>query len=107
MRGFFLIKKHSEQDAPMTDLSDRLDKIDVKLDKLSEAVSHLARIEERIAHQTENVGQLDGRLNSLENRIRALEMQGTSRGVILAGIERFGWITITTLVGIAAYFIRK
>ena len=38
----------------MTDLSDRLDRIDVKLDKLSEAVSQLARIEERISHQTES-----------------------------------------------------
>ena len=49
--------------SPMTDISDRLDRIDVKLDKLSEAVSQLARIEERISHQTENMSQIDTRLN--------------------------------------------
>ncbi|WP_299735356.1 hypothetical protein [uncultured Endozoicomonas sp.] len=91
----------------MTDLSDRLDRIDVKLDKLSEAVSQLARIEERISHQTENMGQIDSRLNDMEARIRTLELQGSSRGVLLAGIERFGWIAISALIGLAAYFFRK
>ena len=91
----------------MTDLSDRLDRIDVKLDKLSEAVSQLARIEERISHQTESMGQIDSRLNDMEARIRTLELQSSSRGVLLAGIERFGWIVISALIGVAAYFFRK
>ncbi|WP_067582781.1 hypothetical protein [Endozoicomonas ascidiicola] len=91
----------------MTDLSDRLDRIDVKLDKLSEAVSQLARIEERIAHQTESMGQIDSRLNDMEARIRTLELQGSSRGILLAGIERFGWIVISAFIGLAAYFFRK
>ena len=47
----------------MTDLSDRLDRIDVKLDRLSEAVSQLARIEERISHQNDNMNQLDSKLS--------------------------------------------
>ena len=91
----------------MTDLSDRLDRIDVKLDKLSEAVSQLARIEERISHQTESMGQIDSRLNDMEARIRTLELQSSSRGVLVAGIERFGWIVISALIGLAAYFFRK
>ena len=91
----------------MTDLSDRLDRIDVKLDKLSEAVSQLARIEERISHQTEGMSQIDARLNDMEARIRALELQSSSRGVLLAGIERFGWIITSALIGLAAYFFRK
>ncbi len=91
----------------MTDLSDRLDRIDVKLDKLSEAVSQLARIEERISHQTESMGQIDSRLNDMEARIRTLELQGSSRGVLLAGIERFGWIVISALIGVAAFFYKK
>ena len=91
----------------MTDLSDRLDRIDVKLDKLSEAVSQLARIEERIAHQTESMGQIDARLNDMEARIRTLELQSSSRGVLLAGIERFGWIVISALIGVAAFFYKK
>ncbi|MBO9484132.1 hypothetical protein [Salinisphaera sp. G21_0] len=91
----------------MTDLSDRLDRIDVKLDKLSEAVSHLARIEERISHQNDNMNQLDSKLSEMEARIRALELQGSSRGVLLAGIERFGWLVVSALIGLVAYFFRK
>ena len=91
----------------MTDLSDRLDRIDVKLDRLSDAVSQLARIEERISHQTENLGQFDSKLADLEIRVRALETQSSSRGVLLAHIERFGWIFISAMVGLAAYFFKK
>ncbi|WP_419831251.1 hypothetical protein [Endozoicomonas atrinae] len=91
----------------MADLSDRLDRIDTKLDRLSEAVSQLARIEERISHQNENMGTIDARLNDMETRIRTLEQASNSRGVILAGIERFGWIVISAMIGLAAYFVRK
>ncbi|WP_419533726.1 hypothetical protein [Endozoicomonas sp.] len=91
----------------MTDLSDRLDRIDVKLDRLSEAVSQLARIEERISHQNDNMNQLDSKLSEMEARIRALELQGSSRGVLLAGIERFGWLVVSALIGLVAFFFRK
>lgn len=91
----------------MTDLSDRLDRIDVKLDKLSEAVSQLARIEERISHQNDNMNQLDSKLSEMEARIRALELQGSSRGVLLAGIERLGWLVVSALIGLVAFFFRK
>ena len=91
----------------MPDLSDRLDRIDVKLDKLSEAISQLARIEERISHQNDNMNQVDSKLSDLEARIRTLELQGSSRGVVIGSIERFGWIVISSLIGIVAYFFRK
>ena len=91
----------------MPDLSDRLDRIDIKLDKLSEAISQLARIEERISHQNDNMNQVDSKLSDLEARIRTLELQGSSRGVVIGSIERFGWIVISSLIGIVAYFFRK
>ncbi|WP_066015951.1 hypothetical protein [Endozoicomonas atrinae] len=91
----------------MTDLSDRLDRIDVKLDRLSEAVSQLARIEERISHQNDNMNQLDSKHSEMEARIRALELQGSSRGVLLAGIERLGWLVVSALIGLVAFFFRK
>ena len=90
----------------MTDLSDRLDRIDVKLDKLSEAVSQLARIEERISHQTESMGQIDTRISDMESRIRALEFQSNSRGVVISYFERFGWILVTTAIGLAGLFFQ-
>lgn len=90
----------------MPDLSDRLDRIDVKLDKLSEAISQLARIEERISHQHDNMNQVDSKLSDLEKRIRTLELQGSSRGVVIGSIERFGWIVMSALIGLVAYFFR-
>ncbi len=90
----------------MPDLSDRLDRIDVKLDKLSEAISQLARIKERISHQHDNMNQVDSKLSDLEKRIRTLELQGSSRGVVIGSIERFGWIVMSALIGLVAYFFR-
>lgn len=91
----------------MPDLSDRLDRIDIKLDKLSEAISQLARIEERISHQHDNMNQVDSKLGDLEARIRTLELQGSSRGVVIGSIERFGWIAVSALIGVVAYFFRQ
>lgn len=91
----------------MPDLSDRLDRIDVKLDKLSEAISQLARIEERISHQHDNMNQVDSKLSDLEKRIRTLELQGSSRGVVIGSIERFGWLVVSALIVLVAFFFRK
>ena len=91
----------------MPDLSDRLDRIDVKLDKLSEAISQLARIEERISHQNDNLNQVDNKLSDLEARIRTLELHSSSRAVVIGSIERFGWMVISALIGVVAYFFRN
>ena len=53
------------------------------------------------------MNQVDSKLSDLEARIRTLELQGSSRGVVIGSIERFGWIVITSLIGIVAYFFRK
>ena len=91
----------------MPDLSDRLDRTDVKLDKLSEAISQLARIAERISHQNDNLNQVDNKLSDLEGRSRTLELHSSSRAMVIGSIERFGWIVISALIGIVAYFFRK
>ena len=91
----------------MTDLSDRLDQIDKKLDKLSDAIIQLARIEERISNQSESITQLKEKNETLEKRIRNLEHQGSSRGVVFSGIERFFWLIISAIIGIAVYLIKK
>ncbi|WP_257267231.1 hypothetical protein [Endozoicomonas sp. ONNA2] len=71
----------------MTDLSDRLDRIDVKPDKLSEAASQLGRIKNTFAIRHESMGQIDSRLNDIEVRIRTLEHQSSSRNVLRAGCD--------------------
>lgn len=91
----------------MDDLSSRLDRIDTKLDKLTDAISQLARIEERISHQNQNMIQLDAQFKDMEDRIRQLEYQGGTRGVLLRHIERFGWLLISAVIGLLAYFFRE
>ena len=52
------------------------------------------------------MNQVDAKLSDLEARIRTLELQGSSRGVVIGGIERFGWIAVSALIGVVAYFFR-
>ena len=90
----------------MTDLSERLDKIDGKIDKLSEVVADLKKIEERIAHLISNIDHQNSKLADAEKRIRDLELVGSSRSVVISYGERFGWLVITGLVGLVIYFIK-
>ena len=87
-------------------IEQRLDQIDNKLDKLSDAVSRLAAVEERLIHQTSSLDSLNRKLEESEQRIRTLEHQAGARGVVLASIERFGWLVLTTALGIIAYTLR-
>ena len=87
-------------------LQQRLDQIDSKLDKLSDAVSRLAAVEERLIHQTTTLDSLSRKLEDSEKRIRTLERQASARGVVLASVERFGWLILTTIIGIVAYTLR-
>ena len=87
-------------------IQQRLDQIDSKLDKLSDAVSRLAAVEERLIHQTTTLDRLNRKLEDSEKRIRILERQASARGVVLASVERFGWLILTTTIGIVAYTLR-
>jgi septal ring factor EnvC (AmiA/AmiB activator) len=84
----------------------RLDQIDGKLDKLSDAVSRLAAVEERLIHQNHTLDNLNHKLEDSEKRIRLLEHQASARGVVLASVERFGWLILTTTIGIVAYTLK-
>ena len=87
-------------------IQQRLDQIDSKLDKLSDAVSRLAAVEERLIHQTTTLDAVNRKLEDSEKRIRTLERQASARGVVLASVERFGWLILTTLIGVVAYTLR-
>ncbi|MTI13020.1 hypothetical protein [Sansalvadorimonas verongulae] len=87
-------------------LHQRLDQIDTKLDKLSDAVTRLATIEERMVHQTTTLDSLNRKLEDSEKRIRNLESQASARGVVLASVERFGWLVLTTVIGVVAYTLK-
>ncbi len=87
-------------------IQQRLDQIDTKLDKLSDAVTRLATIEERMVHQTTTLDSLNRKLEESDKRIRSLERQASARGVVLASVERFGWLILTTIIGIVAYTLK-
>ncbi len=84
-------------------IQQRLDQIDSKLDKLSDAVTRLATIEERMVHQTTTLDSLNRKLEESDKRIRSLERQASARGVVLASAELFGWLILTTVIGVVAY----
>ena len=77
-----------------------------KLDKLSDAVTRLATIEERMVHQTTTLDSLNRKLEESDKRIRSLERQASARGVVLASVERFGWLILTTVIGVVAYTLK-
>ncbi len=78
-------------------IQQRLDQIDTKLDKLSDAVTRLAIIEERMVHQATTLDSLNRKLKESDKRICSLERQASARGVVLASVERFGWLILTTV----------
>ncbi len=87
-------------------IQQRLDQIDSKRDKLSDAVTRLATIEERMVHQTTTLDSLNRKLEESDKRIRSLERQASARGVVLASVERFGWLILTTVIGVVAYTLK-
>ncbi len=87
-------------------IQQRLDQIDTKLDKLSDTVTRLATIEERMVHQTTTHDSLNRKLEESDKRIRSLERQASARGVVLASVERFGWLILTTVIGVVAYTLK-
>ncbi len=87
-------------------IQQRLDQIYSKLDKLSDAVTRLATIEERMVHQTTTLDSLNRKLEESDKRIRSLERQASARGVVLASVERFGWLILTTVIVDVAYTLK-
>ncbi len=69
-------------------------------------MTRLAAIEERMVHQATTLDSPNRKLEESDKRIRLLERQASARGVVLASVERFGWLILTTVIGVAAYTLK-
>ncbi len=56
-----------------------------------------------IVHQTTTLDSLNRKLEDSEKRIRNLERQASARGVVLASVERFDWLILTTAIAANTY----
>jgi DNA repair ATPase RecN len=85
--------------------AERLDRIEDKLDHLAEAFHKLARIEERMAHYHEGIARMGCRFDDHEERLRLMEEMTKRNAVVVSHVERFGWLIISTGVGLWLWWV--
>lgn len=65
-----------------------------------------ALLAERIAVLNTDFGRHEERLDQFEKRLRKIEIETHRRVIVHNHIERFVWIMVSAIVGLAAYFLR-
>lgn len=90
----------------MDDYAARLNRIESKLDKLTEAMTMIARVDEKLTAVNARTDRLEFRLDEYEADLD--KIKGTvgynEQSVKIA--ERFIWILISSIVGLATYYVR-
>ena len=90
----------------MDDQAVRLNRIETKLDKLAEAMTMIARVDEKLTAGSARIDRLEYRLDEYEgdlDNVKAI-VGYNAQSVKIA--ERFVWILISSLVGLATYYVR-
>ena len=90
----------------MDDQAVRLNRIEVKLDKLTEAMTLIARVDEKLTAVNARTDRLEFRLDEYETDLDTVKgvVGWNERSVKIA--ERFIWILISSLIGLATYYVR-
>lgn len=89
-----------------SDYSVRLNRIESKLDKLAEAMTMIARVDEKLVASSARTDRLEYRLDEYEtdlDKVKAI-VGYNAQSVKIA--ERFVWILISSLIGLATYYVR-
>lgn len=84
----------------------RLDRIESKLDKLSEVITAIARVEEKLLAGSNRIDRLENRADKHGKEIDELKKIATYNHTYVKGLERFAWILVSALVGLATYYVR-
>ena len=84
----------------------RLDRIESKLDKLSEVITAIARVEEKLLAGSNRIDRLENRADKHGKEIDDLKKIATYNHTYVKGLERFAWILVSALVGLATYYVR-
>jgi len=87
----------------MDDQAVRLNRIETKLDKLTEAMTLIARVDEKLTAGAARIDRLEVRLDEQEEDIDNLKgiVGYNSQSVKIA--ERFVWILVSAVIGLAMY----
>lgn len=90
----------------MDDYAVRLNRIETKLDKLTEAMTMIARVDEKLTAGSARIDRLEYRLDEYEgdlDGVKAIVGYNTQSAKVA---ERFIWIMISAIVGLATYYVR-
>ena len=90
----------------MDDQAVRLNRIENKLDKLAEAMTMIARVDEKLTAGSARIDRLEYRLDEYETDLDNVKsiVGYNEQSVKIA--ERFVWILISAIVGLATYYVR-
>jgi len=90
----------------MDDQAVRLNRIESKLDKLTEAMTMIARVDEKLTAVNARTDRLEFRLDEYESDLDHIKgiVGYNEQNVKIA--ERFIWILISSIIGLATYYVR-
>ncbi len=90
----------------MDDQAVRLNRIETKLDKLAEAMTMIARVDEKLTAGSARIDRLEYRLDEYEGDLDSVKAIVGYNAQSVKIAERFIWILISSLVGLATYYVR-
>ena len=90
----------------MDDQAVRLNRIETKLDKLAEAMTMIARVDEKLTAGSARIDRLEYRLDEYEGDLDGIKAIVGYNAQSVKIAERFVWILISSLVGLATYYVR-
>ena len=88
------------------DVSNRLDKLDIKIDKLADAIVAIARIEERVTTVLKQNDRFIMRMDRLENRVETVEQKAIANSKGINMFERLFCIGVSAIASIIVYNLR-
>jgi len=90
----------------MDDQAVRLNRIENKLDKLTEAMTMIARVDEKLTAGSARIDRLEYRLDEYEGDLDNIKQIVGYNAQSVKIAERFVWILISAIVGLATYYVR-
>ena len=90
----------------MDDYAVRLNRIENKLDKLTEAMTMIARVDEKLTAGSARIDRLEYRLDEYEGDLDSVNGIVGYNAQSAKVAERFVWIMISSIVGLATYYVR-
>jgi DNA repair exonuclease SbcCD ATPase subunit len=90
----------------MDDQAVRLNRIETKLDKLAEAMTMIARVDEKLTAGSARIDRLEYRLDEYEGDLDGVKAIVGYNAQSVKIAERFVWILISSLIGLATYYVR-